>query len=137
MEITIMALQDLIYEESGTVGSVRVLPDARIEVSFQGSGNLLGVDVTTLLTTVGTRQPDGTVVFEGWGVATTRDGDSVTVKAWGVRRPTGGGLKSSSRGFDIWQTASVKFARLNNTTYVWETEADEAGNYHLKLWEWK
>ena len=93
--------------------------------------------MTTLLTTVGTRQPDGAVVFEGMGIATTADGDSVTFKTWGVRRPTGAGLKSRSCGGDIWQTASQQFARLNDTTYAWEAEADEAGNYHLKLWEWK
>jgi hypothetical protein len=93
--------------------------------------------VTTLLTAVGTRQPDGAIVLEVMGIATTADGDSVTIKTWGVRRPTGAGLKSRSCGGDIWQTASQQFARLNDTTYAWEAEADEAGNHHLKVWEWK
>ena len=131
-----MPLGELFYEESGKIVGTRLLPDGRIEQTLQGSGKLSGVDINSLYTFVGTRHSDGAIVIEGGGVSTTADGDSITIKTWGVRQTTAAGLKARSRGFDIWQTASQKLARLNNTTYVWETEFDEAGNYQLKVWEW-
>ena len=137
--IALMALQDRIYEESGKVAGVRVLSDTGVEVSFQGVGKVLGENITftTLLTTVGTRHPDGAVVLAGNGIATTENGDSINIKTLGVRRPTGRGLKSSGRGLDIFQTASQRFAGWNNRAYLWEVETDEVGNYQLSLWEWK
>jgi hypothetical protein len=123
--------------ENGKVTGVRVVGDGKVEYSYQGRGNILGFDVMSMYTAIGTIQPGGVIVFEANGVVSTLDGDVITVKIWGVNRPTGAGLKASSRGGAITKTSSAKLAKLDNAPNVWEAEIDEAGNYQLKVWEWK
>jgi hypothetical protein len=123
--------------ESGKVTGVRVLGDGKLEETFQGMGKLLGIDSMSVYTAVAFRHPDGAMVFEANGIVSTIEGDSVTVKVWGVNRSTGIGFKASGHGGAITQTNSPKLARLNNAPNVWEAEIDEAGNYRLKVWEWK
>jgi hypothetical protein len=71
------------------------------------------------------------------GICMLKDGDTVGVRAHGRGRPTGNGLKSSWRGGVVWQASSSRFERLNGVPGVWELEIDEAGNFRLKVWEWK
>jgi len=132
-----MALGELIQEGSGKITGVRVLSDGKLEISNQGSGKLLGIECNEMYTAVSTPQPGGGFTLEANGVIMTKDGDAVVVKISGVGRPTGAGFKASYRGGAISQTASPRLARLNNSTVSWETETDEAGNYRLKVWEWK
>ncbi|MGI0130314.1 MAG: hypothetical protein ACREEC_09235 [Thermoplasmata archaeon] len=47
-----MALGEVIHESSGKFAGVRVLPDGKLEASFQGGGKLLGVEVTEMYTGV-------------------------------------------------------------------------------------
>jgi hypothetical protein len=83
-------------------------------------------------------QPGGVILFDGSGIIRTIEGDVVTVKPSGIIRSTGVGFKGSARGGAITQTTSPKLAaRLNNAPNVWEAEIDEAGDYRLKVWEWK
>lgn len=131
-----MVLGDLAFEETGKLAGIRVLPDARVEATYQGTGKLFGVDYSSIYTGVATPQ-GGTLIAEFNGICTTKDGDIVGVNAHGRGRPTGSGLKASWRGGVIWQTSSPKFARLNNVPGVWELDVDETGNFHLKVWEWK
>jgi hypothetical protein len=128
---------DLLATENGKVTGVRVLQDGRLEYSYQGIGKLLGVDSVSMYTAVGTMQPGGLIVFEANGVLRTIEGDALTVKIWGVNRSTGLGFKASGLGGAITQTMSPKLAKLNNAPNVWEAEIDEAGDYKLKVWEWK
>ena len=133
-------LGEMLSEEQGKITGIRVLPsegqDPKMEVSFQASGRLLGVDETDMGTYEAVARPDGTLHGKGQGVIMTADGEVVTWTGEGVARP-GRGLAASWRGAVYHQTASQKLARLNGVAIVFEYEVDESGNVHSKLWEWK
>ena len=62
-------LGEMIGEEQGKITGIRVLPsegqNPRMEVSFQASGRLVGVETTTMGTYISTLMPNG--VFNGVG----------------------------------------------------------------------
>jgi hypothetical protein len=91
-----MALGDQIGEASGKVTGNRVITpmvgtqqQARIEVSFQGSGTLLGQEITDIGTYWQTLKPGGTLYGEGDVLYITGDGQSAHWRGFGVGRPTG------------------------------------------------
>src|SRR4051794_23667295 len=92
-ETTPMALGDQIGEVSGRITGSRVItPSAgqtRIEVSFQGSGTLLGQDITDIGTYRQTLRPEGVLYGEGDVLYITGDGQSAHWRGFGVGRPTG------------------------------------------------
>src|SRR5208282_4844114 len=53
------------------------------EVSFEDSGNMLGVATTGLGTYTSVVSPDGSIYGEGQGLATTADGEGITWKGSG------------------------------------------------------
>ena len=131
-------LGEVIGESHGKVGVPRVLDEhGKVEVSEQGSGKLMGMEVTNWITFWAVPRPDGTLWGEGQGTSTTRDGEFVTWKGHGIGQLTGRGGAASWRGALYFQNASPKLARLLKTPAVYEYEADENGNTHLKLWDWK
>lgn len=132
-----MALGELVLESNGKITGIRVLSDGKLEVSYQGSGKLLGVEAAEFYTAVSSSQPGGASLLEGNGILSTRNGDSAFIKFSGVGRSTGAGFKGNLRGGTVWQTSSPKLSKLNNAASSWEVEVDETGNYHLKVWEWK
>lgn len=131
-----MALGDLAFEETGRFSGMRALPDGKVEATYQGTGKLFGAEYSSVYTGVATPQ-GGTLIAEFNGICSTKDGDIVSVNAHGRGRATGSGLKASWRGGVIWQASTPRFTRLNNVPGVWELDIDEAGNFHLKVWEWK
>jgi hypothetical protein len=131
-----MVLGDVAFEETGKFAGVRALADGKVEQTYQGNGKLFGVDYSSVYTGLATPN-GGTLIAEFNGICTTKDGEIVGVNAHGRGRPTGSGLKTSWRGGVIWQTSAAKFDRLNKLPGVWELDIDEAGNFHLKVWEWK
>lgn len=48
-----MALGDLAFEEAGKFAGMRVLPDGKVEATYQGTGKLFGVDYSSVYTGVG------------------------------------------------------------------------------------
>lgn len=136
-------LGDLICEERGKVTGLRVLPHegagAKVEVSFQAAGKMLGVDENDLGTyvTIVRRHGNGAMYGQGEGVFMTQGGEAVTWSGNGVGRFTGQGSGVSFRGVVYYQTASERFSRLNGLAGVFEYETDAAGNTALKVWEWK
>jgi hypothetical protein len=131
-----MALGDLAFEETGKFSGIRALPDGKLEATYLGNGKLFGVDYSSIYT--GVAWPHGgSLIAEFNGICTTKDGDTVGVNAHGRGRASGTGLKASWSGGVVWQVTSPKFARLNAVPGMWELEIDEAGNFHLKVWEWK
>ncbi len=133
-------LGEKIGEETGRVTGRRVLPSEghgpKVEVSFEASGTILGVEATNLGTYSSIVRPDGTLYGEGQGVAMTKDGEAVSWIGQGVGRFTGGGAVSY-RGALYYQTASEKLASLNSIAGVHEYEVDEDGNTQATTWEWK
>jgi len=108
----------------------------KVEVSFEDSGKILGIDVNDIGTYSAAPRPDGTLFGEGQGVVQTRDGDMATWKGQGVGKFVGGGAVSY-RGAIYYSTASPKLARLNTLAAIFEYEVDAGGHTSTKLWEWK
>ena len=106
------------------------------EVSFEDSGNMLGVPVSGMGTYTSVIDPDGSLHGEGQGLSMTADGDSVTWTGNAVGKFGEGGAVSY-RGMLFFKTASKKLAKLNNACGAFEYEVDSAGNTVAKVWEWK
>jgi hypothetical protein len=107
-----------------------------VEVSFEDSGNMLGVVTNGMGTYTSVGRPDGSIYGEGHGVMMTPDGEGITWKGSGLGK-FGPGGSVSYRGILYYRTPSQKLARLNNVCGVFEYEVDPAGNTSSKVWEWK
>ena len=137
----IFMLGEMLGEERGKVTGYRVLPSEgqgpKVEVSFQASGRILGIETTDRGTYWSVVRPGGALYGEGQGVLMTKDGEMASYSAQGVGRFTGKGGGVSWRGAIYYQTASQKLARLNGIAVIFEYEVDENDNTHVKFWEWK
>jgi len=129
-------LGEMLGEVRGKVTGQRVLQDGKVEVSFQQSGKVLGVDLSEMGTYSTELRSDGTLFGEGQGVHMYANGNTAAWKGGGVGKFTRPGAVSF-RGAIYFQTKSEKLARLNTVAVVFEYEADENGNTHAKVWEWK
>ena len=109
-------LGEMIGEEQGKITGVRVLPLAdgnnnpRFELSFQGAGTLVGVDITNVGTYISVLTSAGVFNGAGQGVITTADGDIVTWTGTGIGTPTGKGLAARWRGILYYQSSSQRLA---------------------------
>lgn len=106
------------------------------EVSFEDTGQILGVPTTGMGTYTSTIRPDGSLFGHGQGLNMTQDGETVTWTGTGVGK-FGPGGSVSYRGMLFFQTASQKLARVNNACGAFEYEVDPSGNTVSKIWEWK
>ena len=132
-------LGELINESRGKRTGRRVLAtDAgvKVEVSFEDSGKILGVEANNIGTYWAQTRPDGSLYGEGQGILITHDGETATWKGQGVGKLLGGGAVSY-RGALYYSTGSSKLAHLNTIAAVFEFEVDAEGKTHTKLWEWK
>jgi hypothetical protein len=111
-------------------------PVFQVEVSFEDTSKLLGVDGMNIGTYTSGNKPDGSLYGEGQGVFVSMDGDIATWKGIGIGRLVPGGAVSY-RGCLSYSTASTKLARLNSIAGVFEFEVDGSGNTQSKIWEWK
>lgn len=133
-------LGEQLGEERGKLGGHRVIRSGaggpRIEVTFQTTGKLLGMECKDIGTYWSAMRPGGFLYGEGQGIIMTADGDSIVWVGQGTGRfqPTGG---LSWRGAVYYETASPKFARLNGQAAVFEHETDANDNVVTKTWEWK
>ena len=134
-------LSEQIGEASGTVTGVRVLSAegeaSKMEVSFRGRGELLGVAITDMGTFVQTVRPGGILGTESSNVLfLTDDGELASWTGFGVGRPMGAGFSSSWGVAGSMQTSSPKLARLNAVAVLVEYEVEGDGGYRWKAWEW-
>jgi hypothetical protein len=106
-----------------------------VEVSFEDSGQMLGVPTTGLGSYTSVIRPDGSIYGHGQGLAIAEDG-AVSWTGTGLGKFGKGGAVSY-RGMLFFQTASKKLAKLNNTCAAFEYEVDAKGNTVSKMWEWK
>lgn len=106
------------------------------EVSFEDTGEMLGVPVTGMGSYTSVIEPDGSVHGSGQGVNMTDEGEAITWTGTGVGKFGAGGA-ISYRGMLFFRTASTKLARMNNVCGAFEYEVDASGNTVSKLWEWK
>jgi hypothetical protein len=136
-----MALGDQIGESSGRITGTRVITplgsqQAQIEVAFQGSGTLLGQDITEIGTYVSTFRPGGVVYGEGDVLYMTSDGASAHWQGFGVGRPTGAFPAGHFAVCGSAESESQALSRLNEIATVTEYDADQEGNYRYMIWEW-
>ena len=139
-----MALGDQIGEASGRVTGTRVITpmvgtqqQVRIEVSFQGSGTLLGQDITDIGTYWQTLKAGGTLYGEGDVLYITGDGQSAHWRGFGVGRPTGPFPAGHFAVCGSAETDSQALGRLNEIATVTEYDVDQEGNYRYTFWEWR
>jgi hypothetical protein len=131
-------LGEQIGEEKGRVTARRVISTepARVEVSAETEGTLLGVATRTIMSYVSQLRPDGTLYGEGQGVVMAKEGDTATWKGQGVGTfQEDGGI--SYRGALYCQSTSTRFERLNTIACVFEYAVDAEGNTSSKLYEWR
>jgi hypothetical protein len=108
----------------------------KAEVSFEDSGNMLGVSTTGFGTYVSEVRPDGTLYGEGEGAMLTADGEMISWRGSGLGRLKAGGAVSY-RGILYYRTASSKLAALNSAPGVFEYEVAADGTAEAKVWAWK
>jgi hypothetical protein len=106
------------------------------EISFEDSGQMLGVPMTGFGSYTSVIRPDGSIYGEGQGINMTQDGEAITWKGGGLGKFGAGGAVSY-RGMLFFQTTSQKLARLNNACGAFEYEVDSSSNTISKIWEWK
>jgi len=106
------------------------------EVSFEDSGQLLGINVTGMGSYTSVVRSDGSILGHGQGMSMTDDGEAVTWTGTGLGK-FGPGGSVSYRGMLFYQTNSTKLAALNNTCAAFEYDADPSGSTTAKSWEWK
>lgn len=106
------------------------------EVTFEDSGNFLGIPTTGMGSYTSVVHADNSIYGTGQGMNMTEDGEALTWEGTGLGR-FGAGGSVSYRGMLFLRTTSTKLARLNNTCAVFEYEVDGQGNTVSQLWEWK
>lgn len=135
-----MALGEELGEASGKITGTRVLApvgeQVQIEVSFQGTGRMLGEGITDLGTYWQVAKPGGILYGEGDTLWVTHDGQSVHWRGFGVGRPTGSFPAGHFAVCGSVETDSERLNHLNRVATVIEYDVDEEGNYRWTLWEW-
>jgi hypothetical protein len=131
-------LGEFIGQSSGKRSGRRILgtEPVTVEVSFEATGRLLGVDVAEIGTYASVIRSDGTLYGEGEGVLISAEGETLTWKGGGVGALGEGGAVSYRGAIYLYST-SPKFSRLNKVATVFEFGVDAAGNTTSQLWEWK
>jgi hypothetical protein len=138
-----MALGDQIGEASGKITGTRVVTPvvtgapAQMEVAFQGSGTLLGQQITDVGTYVQSVRPGGIIYGEGDVIWLTADGESAQWSGFGLGRPTGDFPAGHFAVCGTAMTDSEALSRLNEIASVTEYDVDEEGNYRWTAWEWR
>lgn len=134
-------LGEIIYEEKGRITGTRVVSaddgEIKIEVDLQTEGKIQGVEETCVWTYWSKTRSDGTMVGEGKGFMTTKDGDVITLIGSGCAPGAGSDGSVHYRGAIYFHTTSQKYAGLNGTAGVHEYDVDADGNTAVKVWEWK
>lgn len=136
-----MALGDQIGQAPGTITGTRVIPSmgtqTQIEVSFQGSGTMLGQDITDIGTYWQTLRAGGVLYGEGDVIYITGDGQSAHWSGFGVGKPTGPFPAGHFAVCGSTQTESQALSRLNEIATLTEYDVDQEGNYSYTIWEWR
>ncbi len=136
-----MALGDQLGDSSGRITGTRVITPvvgapAQIEVAFQGSGTMLGQQITDVGTYVQSVRPGGILYGEGDVLFLTADGESAQWTGFGVGRPTGPFPAGHFAVCGSTLTDSQALGRLNEVATVVEFDVREDGSYGWTLWEW-
>ena len=133
-------LGDVIYEMTGKKVGWRVLPPddlgPRMEISYQGTGKMLGVETTETGTYTAVARPNGTFFADAQGISIANNGGIISWTSQGIGIPDGTGMVSY-RGVLFFNSTSPTFSRLGTVPGISEYEVSEDGPLFGKVWEWK
>ncbi len=133
-------LGELIGECRGKIVGVRVMPPegqhARVEVSLQGQGTLLGQPITDFGTYVQSVRPGGVLQGDAHNVMLSANGEVADWMGGGVGRPTGPGYKAIYGAYGRFDSAQGALSRAATVGTVVEYAVEEDGTYHWRMWEW-
>jgi hypothetical protein len=124
-------------EGNGQRGIRKVLstqPAFKVEVSFEETGKLMGVEGMNMGTYTATTKPDGSLEGIGEGVFATLDGEFVTWRGMGVGRFVEAGAVHYT-GMLSYSTTLAKLTKLNSITATFEFEVDAAGKTRSKVYD--
>jgi hypothetical protein len=107
-----------------------------LEVSLQGSGTVLGQEVTLLATYKQTLQPGGVLRGHGQVLFVAADGSVADCLSGGTGQVLGAGFKASYGWYASFQSAQGSLARLAETAIVGEYEVEEDGSSTWQVWAW-
>jgi hypothetical protein len=131
---------EVLAESSGQLTGVRVLladgQDSKVEVSFQGRGQMLGAPMSDVGTYWQVVRPDGTLYGEGQVLMITDNGERAAWRGFGVGQPTGQPPAASFGVAGAFYGASGDLARLGRVANVIEYEVGQDNSYRWKMWEW-
>ena len=145
----LVMLSDLLFEHKGKTTNSRILDSSvqKQEVTVVGKGKLKGLDVSLIITYWNkptqkiseNRSPSWHYYGEGNGIISNMKDSTETaiVTEYGFGRLIG--QKTVWRGSAFYKTSSnSKFAFLNNTVEVFETDVDNVlVDVNEKVWEWR
>ena len=118
----------------------RVLPPddhgPRMEISYQGTGKILGVETTETGTYTAVARPNGTFFADAHGISIANNGTIISWTGQGIGIPDGNGMVSY-RGVLFFNSTAPTFSRLGTVTGISEYEVSEDGPLFGKVWEWK
>ena len=130
--------EQIVENERGKIIGTRVvqLEGSRhgMELTFQSTGRLLGIDFNNTGTAVSYLKRGGCLDTEGRGIAMSQEG----IANWtfrGISTPTGKGIAAKVRGCVTFETDSPKLERLNGLCCVVACDFDEDGGMRADLWE--
>ena len=115
-----------------------------IETSVSASGSIRGIQVTQMLTFVGSpagseAEEQGVIHGKGGGIIMMAgQSEFATFTGEGIGRiSSSGGAKWRGSIFYSTSSSKGKLSFLNNMVGVFEGEFDVQGNFTHKTWEWK
>lgn len=135
-----MALGERLGESSGRITGTRVVSSiegaVQIEITFQGSGTMLGEEITDVGTYLQTVRPGGVLYGEGDVLFITSEGESAHWTGFGVGRPTGLFPAGHMAVCGSTQTESERLMRLNSVATAVEYDVEQDGSYRWTAWAW-
>ncbi|WP_406200293.1 hypothetical protein OH807_19030 [Kitasatospora sp. NBC_01560] len=108
-----------------------------VEVSFEATGEVLGVGVREFASYESQMRADGTMFGEGQGIGMSERGESYSWHGSGIGRFTGPGGAMAWRGAIYFESQSESFAGLNDVVGLFEFDTDGSGSGTVTVHEWK
>lgn len=139
-----MAIGEKLFEWKGkttgvtvkSVGPDGVTTERNSAAEFRGFGRAEGVSGRAIATTTAVGQQPRPFRVSGYGLITTKDGETVVVKSSAFSKREGGRLKIV--GISTYMTTSAGLSWLNDLITLDEGEADITGQeFTITSYEWK
>jgi hypothetical protein len=134
-------LGEKIGQSSGRITGTRLVPveggGVKVEVSFQGSGTVLGMAATEMCTYTQSVLPGGALHGEGHTLFTTAEGEMALWQGGGVGAATGPAPAAKFGVYGRFVMATPGLAKLQSVAVVTEFEVHQDGTYEYESWEWK